>query len=330
MSKQKSVVVFTKNLPPDLLALLRARYLVTVVSPGKDRAAFLAAVQSAHGLLGSTVPMGEELLAGAQNLEVISSISAGVDNYDIPYLTRRRIALTHTPDVLTETTADMGFALLMAAARRVVELAEYVKAGRWTAGLPEEYFGTDIHGKRLGIIGMGRIGQAVARRGHLGFGMPILYTGRRRNESAEGELGAQFVSLDKLLAAADFVCVTVPLSPETTDLIGPREFGLMRPTAIFINIARGKVVDEAALIAALATGQIRAAGLDVFETEPLPVDSPLLQMANVVALPHVGSATVETRRAMAQLAVENLIAALDGLQPRYTVHPEVFGEQTKS
>jgi phosphogluconate 2-dehydrogenase len=320
----KSIIIFTKNLPPDLLATLQSRYTVTIATPSKDRPAFLAALPTAHGLLGSSAKMGPELLASAQNLQVISAISAGVDNFDIPYLTSRKIALTHTPDVLTETTADTGFALLMAAARRVVELAQYVKTGRWTAGLPEEFFGTDIHHKTLGIIGFGRIGQAVARRGHFGFGMKILYTSRTPNPAAEKELSAQFLPLADLLPAADFICVTIPLSPQTTHLIGPAQFALMRPSTIFINIARGKVVDEPALIHALATRQIRAAGLDVFETEPLPLTSPLLKMPNVIATPHIGSATTETRRAMAQLAVDNLIAVLEGQRPKNTINPEVW------
>ena len=250
----------------------------------------------------------------------MASVSVGVDNYDIDYLTRRNIILTNTPDVLTETTADTGFALILASARRVVELAIKVRNGQWQKNIGPESFGTDVHGKTLGIIGMGRIGEALAQRGHFGFGMPVIYHSNSPKPAVEARFNARYRSLNELLQEADFVCLTLPLTAQTEGLIGAEQFALMRPESIFINISRGKVVDEAALIKALQQGQIRAAGLDVFVREPLEVDSPLLQLDNVVATPHIGSATVETREAMARCAVDNLLAALAGERPANRVN----------
>jgi phosphogluconate 2-dehydrogenase len=245
----------------------------------------------------------------------------GVDNYDIDYLTERRILLTNTPDVLTETTADTGFALILATARRVVELANLVRAGQWQQSIGPRHFGTDVHGKTLGIIGMGRIGEALAQRGHFGFGMPVIYHSHSPKPAVEQRFGALYCSLETLLQQADFICLTLPLTAETQGMIGTQAFAQMRPESIFINISRGKVVDEAALIDALCNKQIRGAGLDVFEREPLTADSPLLQMDNVVATPHMGSATYETREAMARCAVDNLLTALAGERPVNLVNP---------
>jgi len=280
-----------------------------------DDADFRAALPGAHGLIGASLTVTPELLDAAPELEAIATISVGYDNYPVDELTRRGILLCNTPDVLTETTADTGFLLVMAAARRAVELAEWVRRGDWQAGVGPAQFGSDVHGKTLGMIGFGRIGAAIARRGALGFGMRVLYANASPKPALEAELGAQRRELDALLTESDFVCVTVPLTAETEHLIGEREFALMKPTAIFVNIARGKVVHEAALIEALEMGRIRAAGLDVFEQEPLSSESPLPHMTNVVALPHIGSATHETRTAMAQRAVDNLILALNGDRP---------------
>ncbi len=245
----------------------------------------------------------------------------GVDNYDIDYLTERRVLLSNTPDVLTETTADTGFALILATARRVVELANLVRAGQWTRNIGPAHFGSDVHGKTLGIIGMGRIGEALAQRGHFGFGMPVIYHSHSPKPAVEQRFNAQFRSLNQLLQEADFICLTLPLTTETQGLIGAQAFALMRSDSIFINISRGKVVDEAALIEALQQGRIRGAGLDVFEREPLAADSQLLQLSNVVATPHIGSATHETREAMARCAVENLLTALAGERPANLVNP---------
>jgi phosphogluconate 2-dehydrogenase len=285
-----------------------------------DNHALLANV---HGIIGSGLAITPQLLDAAPNLEVIATISVGYDNLPVEELTKRGIMLCNTPDVLTETTADTGFTLIMATARRVVELAEWVKAGKWQVSIGPARFGSDVYGKTLGMIGFGRIGQAVARRGALGFGMQVRYSNASPKPALEQELGAMRCELDELLATSDFVCVTVPLTADTERLIGAQQFALMQPSAIFINIARGKVVDESALINALENGVIQAAGLDVFEQEPLPAASPLLNMPNVVALPHIGSATHETRDAMAQRAVDNVRLALQGEKPISLVNEEV-------
>ena len=318
----KKHVVLYKELSEPLMQRLQAETEVTLIKrlDAQGLEQLRAALPHAHGLLGASLKLDAQLLDLAPKLEAVASVSVGVDNYDIDYLTRRNIILTNTPDVLTETTADTGFALILASARRVVELAIKVRNGQWLKNIGPESFGTDVHGKTLGIIGMGRIGEALAQRGHFGFGMPVIYHSNSPKPAVEARFNARYRSLNELLQEADFVCLTLPLTAQTEGLIGAEEFALMRPESIFINISRGKVVDEAALIEALQQGQIRAAGLDVFVREPLEVDSPLLQLDNVVATPHIGSATVETREAMARCAVDNLLAALAGERPANRVN----------
>jgi phosphogluconate 2-dehydrogenase len=325
----KKQVVLYKKLSAPLLAHLQAHADVTFIDDvkGEGRATLKAALPQAQGLLGASLKLDAELLDLAPKLEAVSSVSVGVDNYDIDYLDRRGILLSNTPDVLTQTTADTGFALIMATARRVVELANLVRNGQWTQNLGPAHFGTDVHGKTLGIIGMGRIGEAVAQRGHFGFGMPVIYHSHSPKPAVEARFDAGYRSLEALLQEADFICLTLPLTAETEGLIGAEQFALMRPDSIFINIARGKVVDEQALIEALRNGQIRAAGLDVFEREPISTDSPLLKMDNVVATPHMGSATHETREAMARCAVENLISALAGEKPANLVSEKAWASR---
>lgn len=317
----KHRIVVYKPLPDDVLAALRARADV-VLAEGAD--ALARALPDADGALGASLRITPELLDRAPRLRAWSTISVGFDNFDVADLTRRGIVLAHTPDVLTEATADTVFALILASARRVVELVEYVKSGQWRQSIGEALYGTDVNGKTLGIVGLGRIGTALARRAALGFRMPVLYTSRSPHPQAEAQFGARRVELDELLATADFVCLQVPLSPQTRHLIGARELAKMKRDAILVNASRGPVVDEAALIDALRAGAIRAAGLDVFEHEPLAADSPLLSMRNVVALPHIGSATRETRHAMARCAAENVIAALDGTLARNIVNRDVL------
>lgn len=321
MTMRKQVVLY-KKLSPLLMARLHEHADVTLIDnlEPDGLAQLRNALPRAHGLLGASLKLDAQLLDLAPNLQAIASVSVGVDNYDIDYLTERRILLTNTPDVLTETTADTGFALIMATARRVVELANMVRNGQWKRNIGPVHFGTDVHGKTLGIIGMGRIGEALAQRGHFGFGMPVIYHSHSPKPAVEQRFNAQYRSLPQLLREADFVCLTLPLTAETQGLIGAEQFALMRPETIFINISRGKVVDEAALINALRDGQIRAAGLDVFEREPLNQDSPLMQLNNVVATPHMGSATHETREAMAKCAVDNLLMALAGKRPANLVN----------
>ena len=322
----KKHVVLYKKLSPTLMSRLQQHADVTLIDePNRDGLARLrAALPHAHGLLGASLKLDAPLLDLAPHLEAVSSVSVGVDNYDLDYLDRRGILLSNTPDVLTETTADTGFALILATARRMVELANMVRTGQWKSNIGPQHFGNDVHGKTLGIIGMGRIGEALAQRGHFGFGMPVLYHSHSPKPAVEARFNAGYRSLEALLQEADFICLTLPLTAETQGLIGARQFALMRPHSIFINISRGKVVDESALIAALQQGQIRAAGLDVFEREPLPHDSPLLQLNNVVATPHIGSATHETREAMAQCAVDNLLSALAGERPLNLVNPKAW------
>lgn len=322
----KKHVVLYKKLSPTLMSRLQQHADVTLIDePNRDGLARLrAALPHAHGLLGASLKLDAPLLDLAPHLEAVSSVSVGVDNYDLDYLDRRGILLSNTPDVLTETTADTGFALILATARRMVELANMVRTGQWKSNIGPQHFGNDVHGKTLGIIGMGRIGEALAQRGHFGFGMPVLYHSHSPKPAVEARFNAGYRSLEALLQEADFICLTLPLTAETKGLIGARQFALMRPQSIFINISRGKVVDEPALIAALQQGQIRAAGLDVFEREPLPHDSPLLQLNNVVATPHIGSATHETREAMAQCAVDNLLSALAGERPLNLVNPKAW------
>lgn len=322
---KKSVVLY-KKLSAPLMARLHAQAEVTLIEALDENglAALRDALPRAHGLLGASLRLDAHLLNLAPNLEAVASVSVGVDNYDIDYLTARGILLTNTPDVLTETTADTGFALILATARRVVELATLVRSGGWNQNIGPLHFGSDVHGKTLGIIGMGRIGEALAQRGHFGFGMPVIYHSHTPKPGVEQRFDAQFRSLPDLLKEADFVCLTLPLTAQTQGLIGAKEFALMGPETIFINISRGKVVDEAALIEALQQRTIRAAGLDVFEREPLQHDSPLLRLNNVVATPHIGSATHETREAMARCAVDNLLAALAGERPANLVNPHAW------
>jgi glyoxylate reductase len=252
------------------------------------------------------------LMDAAPKLKVISNLAVGYDNIDITEATKRGIQVGNTPGVLTETTADIAFALLMATARRVVEADRHVRKGQWKTWGPMILLGQDIHHATLGIIGLGRIGIEVAKRAR-GFNMNVLYHDVVRNEEAEKQLGVKYVSeLNELLSTADFISVHVPLLPGTHHLIGASEFALMKPTAVFINTSRGQVVDQMALYEALRSGKIFAAGIDVTEVEPISTDDPLLTLENVVITPHIASASVHTRKNMAMMAAENLLAGLRG------------------
>ncbi|WP_027213760.1 2-hydroxyacid dehydrogenase [Burkholderia sp. WSM2232] len=316
-------IVAWKPLPEDVLAYLQRHAKVVQVDPARHDA-FVAALRDADGGIGASVKITPAMLEGATRLKALSTISVGFDQFDVADLTRRGIVLAHTPDVLTESTADTVFSLILACARRVVELAAWVKAGRWQHSIGPAQFGVDVQGKTLGIVGLGRIGGAVARRAALGFNMKVLYTNRSVNPQAEAAYGARRVELQELLGTADFVCLQVPLTSQTRHMIGAKELASMKKSAILINASRGAIVDEEALVEALRNGTIGGAGLDVFEKEPLGADSPLLQMANVVALPHIGSATHETRYAMARNAAENLVAALAGTLTTNVVNREVL------
>ena len=317
-------IVVYKTLPDDVAAWLREHAELVAVDP-QTPGALAAALRDADGAIGASVTITPAMLDGSR-VRALSTISVGYDQFDVADLTKRGIVLAHTPDVLTESTADTVFALILASARRVVELADWVKAGKWAAAVGPAQYGVDVQGKTLGIVGLGRIGGAVARRAALGFKMNVQYTNRSANAAAERDYGARRVALDALLATSDFVCLQVPLTPETHHLIGADELRKMKRSAILINASRGATVDEPALIAALEAGTIRGAGLDVFEREPLDPASPLLSMPNVVALPHIGSATHETRYAMARCAAENLVAALAGTLDRNGVNREVLAQ----
>jgi len=323
----KPKIILYTPLPADLHVRLAEHTDISEVDSLADLSSekLRSLLAEAQGLIGVNQSVGTDLLNLAPQLKVASTISVGYDHFNVAELTRRRIMLMHTPNVLTETTADLIFTLILCVARRVNEMIELVRQGRWDKNIGSEHFGSDVHGKKLGILGMGRIGQAVAKRAHAGFGMEILYFGRSAKEQAEKELNARRLPLETLLKEADFVCAVLPLSAETNKLISSRELGLMKKSAFLINGGRGPVVDENALIEALQKGTIRGAGLDVYEEEPLPIDSPLRHLSNVVTLPHIGSATAETRYAMAECAVNNLIGALTSNSARNCVNPEVIG-----
>lgn len=318
-------VIQYEDLPEDLGQRLRENCDVTRVDSldlmqGNE---FRSVLAEAEGLIGVGQEVGPKFLDLAPKLRVVSTISVGYDYFDVAEMTKRNIMMMHTPDVLTETTADMIFTLILCAARRAAELHGMVKGGGWTRTVGPECFGSDVHGKKLGILGLGRIGSAVARRAHNGFNMEILYHNRTVNKEAETLFNARLCSLNEILIESDFVCLVLPLSDQTRKLIGPAEFEKMKREAFLINGGRGPVVDEQALVEALQEGKIRGAGLDVYEQEPLPADSPLLNLPNVVTLPHIGSATHETRYAMAECALENLLGALQHRSTRNCVNPEV-------
>ena len=265
-----------------------------------------------------------EVLQACPGLKICANMAVGYNNFDVPAMSAAGVLATNAPGVLTETTADMGFALLMAAARRVTEGERFLRDGKWDRWAYDMLIGQDVHGATLGIIGMGRIGQAIARRGALGFGMKVIYHNRSRlPESDEAEVKARYVSKEELLKTADHVVLVVPYSKESHHTIGAAELALMKPTAVLVNIARGGIVDDVALAKALREGRIAAAGLDVFEGEP-KVHPDLLACTNVVLTPHIGSATVPTRQAMAHLAADNLIGYLTKGEPVTPLNPEII------
>ena len=317
--KQK-VVVFSQ-IDATVLDQLERDYHVVVLNPkqGDINEQIRTEVVDADAMIGAGRLLNETYLAPAQQLKIISTVSVGYDNYDVDYLTKNNIWLANTPHVLTETTADLAFTLLVSAARKVPELDQWTKQGEWKRTVGPAQFGQDIFGKTLGIIGLGNIGAAVARRGFYGFNMNILYHNRREKLALAQPLNARYCGLDELLSQSDFVVVAVDLNPESKALMGKAQFEKMQSHAVFVNIARGSVVDEEALVHALQQQQIFAAGLDVHQKEPLQ-SSPLFSLPNVVTLPHIGSATAETRLKMAKLAHKNLVDALEGRTPQYLVN----------
>lgn len=279
--------------------------------------------QKIEGLMVAGPRVTAELLEEATHLRAVAQMGVGYDNIDLAACTARRVIVTNAAGCLEETTADLAFALLLAAARRVVEADRFVREGRWTQWQWELLWGADVHHKTLGLYGFGNIGQAVARRA-AGFSMRIIYHARRRvREDLERELEAQYVDRETLIRESDFLSLHVPLTAETGRLISARELGWMKPTAFLINTARGRVVDEVALVEALQEGRIAGAGLDVFEQEP-KVHPELIKLPNVVLMPHVGSGTAETRTRMAATAAENLLVALAGRRPPNLINRELF------
>jgi len=320
------LVLLTHTLPPDWLASLDGRICAV---PGPTDATRLTPELEAHlaeaeGLFCLlTIPVREELLSRMPKLRVVSNMAVGVDNVDVAACTARGIPVGNTPGVLTDATADLTMALLLAVARRLPESAQDARAGRWKTWSPAGWLGADLRGATLGIVGLGKIGRAVAERAR-GFGLRIVYTDTSPRQNVEAELGVAFLSFDELIRQSDFVSLHCPLTFETRGLINETVLREMKPTAILVNAARGPVVDTAALTRALAEGRIAAAALDVTDPEPLPSDHPLYSLPNCLIVPHIGSATRGTRRRMAEMACENLLAGLAGRRLPYCINPEVY------
>ncbi|HEY9603523.1 MAG TPA: D-glycerate dehydrogenase [Allocoleopsis sp.] len=324
MSQPK--VFITRRLPTELEPLQQvASVEVWAERQPPPYEVLLEKVKTIDGLLCLlTDRIDRQLLAAGTSLKVISQMAVGYDNIDIPAATQRHLPVGHTPGVLTDATADFAWALLMAAARRVVEADRFTRAGEWQTWDPDLLLGPNVTGATLGIVGFGRIGQAVARRAK-GFEMRILYAGRQRCDvELEQLLGVEFVAFDRLLQESDFVTIHTPLSEDTYHLFSDRQFELMKPSAILVNTARGQIVEPNALYRALSTRQIAGAALDVTEPEPIGMDSPLLTLDNLIIAPHIGSASRQTREKMANMAIENLIAGLKGDRLPYCVNPEVY------
>lgn len=326
MSKPR--VFVSRVIPEEGLAPIRAACAAEVwrdeLPPPRD--ALLKAIEGCDGVLTLlTDKVDDEFLdrAGPQ-LKVVSNFAVGFDNVDVAACTKRRVAVGNTPGVLTETTADLAWTLLMAAARRITEGDRYVRDGKWKTWGPMLLMGPDVHGATLGIVGFGRIGQAMARRAK-GFGMRVIYHDlQRASKAVEAEYDATYMTLDGLLPQADFVSLHVNLSPETKGLINAERLGWMKPTAILINTARGPVVDSDALVDALRAGTIAAAALDVTDPEPLPVDHPLVALDNCLVVPHIASASRVTRGRMASMAAANLLAGIAGQRLPTPVNPEIY------
>lgn len=327
VNMQKPKILVARAIFPEALAKLEESF--DVRSNQEDRIFSPEELQKElSGVVGALVAGSERIdanaLAHAKDLKIVANISVGYNNFDVPAITAAGVMATNTPDVLTDTTADFGFALLMATARRITESEHWVRAGHWDKwSIVNNPLGMDLHHSTVGIIGMGRIGQGIAKRA-LGFGMNVIYHNRSHlSDASEKACGAKYVSKEELLRTADHVVLVLPYSAESHHTIGAKEIALMKPTATLINIARGGIVDDAALAQALKEKRIFAAGLDVFEGEP-KVHPELLKLSNVVLAPHIASATEKTRRAMVDLAVDNLRAALDGKKPPSLINAEVY------
>ena len=328
----KPVVYITRNTFPEALDMIGevARVELWSGEPAVPYETLLEQVKEIDGLLCLlSDKVDARVIGAATRLKVISNCAVGYDNVDVAKATEKGILVGNTPGVLTETTADLAFTLLMTAARRIAEADRYTRSGLWQVPVsPASLFGWDVHHSTLGIVGMGRIGTEVARRAR-GFQMRILYHNRNRREDIEKELGVEYVpTLADLLSGSDFVVLLVPLTEDTRKMIGTAELSMMKPTAILVNISRGQVVDQKALYAALKSGLIAGAALDVFEVEPIAKDDPLLTLENITITPHMGSASIATRKKMAVMAAENLIAGIQGKMLPNCVNPEAFKKGT--
>ncbi|WP_147535303.1 2-hydroxyacid dehydrogenase [Bacillus marasmi] len=321
----KPYIFITRKLPENVISKLDNRYTISMWDKEDvpvPRQRLLDEAQKADALLTMlSDSIDEEVIKAGSNLKVIANLAVGFDNIDLAAATEHGIAVCNTPDVLTDTTADLTFGLLMATARRLVEAAEFVKEGKWQSWSPLLLAGHDIHHKTIGIVGMGKIGETVAKRA-TGFDMEILYHNRTRKPEVEEAIGAQYVSFDELVKRSDFIVCLTPLTHETRNLFTADVFASMKRSAIFINASRGPVVDEEALLAALKNNTIAGAGLDVFTIEPISADHPLLTLPNVVALPHIGSSSVETRETMMELCLENIDKVLTGNDPITVVNKD--------
>lgn len=315
-------IFITRKMEEQVVASLREKFDVRMWDSESEkvpREVLLREVADADALWSVTADsIDREVLMAAPKLKIVSNMAVGYNNIDLEVAKERGIIVTNTPDVLTNTTADLAFGLLIATARRLMEAEDTLRKGQWTSWSPMGYTGMDIGGATLGIIGMGRIGEAVARRAK-GFDMRVLYHNRSRKPEAEAAYGFEYAELDTLLKEVDFIVILAPLTPETLGMIGERELALMKKTAVLINVARGGIVDETALYHALKEGQIWAAGLDVFEKEPVPLDNPLLTLPNVTVLPHIGSATIKTRIGMMELSAQAILDMLEGREPKNRV-----------
>lgn len=328
----KPQVLVTKRIFPEAIEYLREHCEVDYEEndDGLPPDQLLPRLHGKQAILAQlTLKFTEDVIAKLDGLKIIANVAVGFDNIDLAAATRKGILVSNTPDVLTDTTADFAFALLLASARRVVEGHQYLHAGLWRKWAIDLLVGRDVHHRTLGIFGMGRIGQAVARRAR-GFSMRILYHDPvRAPQAIERELGLELVSKDQLLHESDFVSLHVPLSDSTRRLIGEPELKMMKKTAIFVNTSRGPVADEAAVARALEEGWIAGAGLDVFENEP-KVHPALLKLTNVTLAPHIASASVDTRREMSMLAARNAVAALEGHRPPTLLNPELWDSLSNS
>jgi len=321
-------IFISTNIPEKGINLFvgRANFEVWRDDDPPEREYFLQKISNADGVIAfpsATTNIDSEAIDAAEKLKVISCYSVGYDHIDVSYASKKGIIVTNTPGVLTDATADIAFGLILMAGRRMSEGERLIRSGNWTTWGPRFLLGNQVSGSSLGIVGLGRIGQAVARRA-AGFDMKIFYTGRSRKQDLERELGVSFLPFDELISSCDFISLHCPFTPETEGLIGKEELHRMKKSAILVNTSRSRVVDTDALYAALRDGEIAGAGVDVFDSEPVDPADPLIQLDNITMTPHIGSASIKTREAMAVMAAENMMAGLSGQIPPNPVNPEVL------